>query len=43
MRLTESWNILWNKFPGFHDLMLGIYKDLALIRSIARQVRQLCT
>ncbi|KAJ6583123.1 hypothetical protein DFH09DRAFT_1309359 [Mycena vulgaris] len=30
-RLTESWTIVWQKFPGFHDLMLGIHQDLPLM------------
>ncbi|KAJ7117672.1 hypothetical protein C8R44DRAFT_791242 [Mycena epipterygia] len=37
-RLTESWSILWQKFPGFHELMLTIHKELLLIQTIARQM-----
>ncbi|KAJ7468987.1 hypothetical protein FB451DRAFT_1255449 [Mycena latifolia] len=37
-RMSESWVILYQKFPGFHDLLLGIHKDLDLIESIARQI-----
>lgn len=42
-RLTESWLILWQKFAGFHELMLTIHNELPLIQTIARQVYFLLT
>jgi hypothetical protein len=37
-RLTKSWRIVHQKFPGFHKLMLKNHENLPLIQSVARQV-----
>ncbi|KAJ7097120.1 hypothetical protein B0H15DRAFT_797835 [Mycena belliarum] len=38
LRMSESWRIIYQKFPGFHDLMLSIHKDLPLIEDISNQM-----
>ncbi|KAJ7866940.1 hypothetical protein B0H14DRAFT_3861865 [Mycena olivaceomarginata] len=37
-RLTKSWRIVHQKFPGFHKLMLKNHENLPLIQSVARQM-----
>ncbi|KAJ6619260.1 hypothetical protein B0H10DRAFT_2433485 [Mycena sp. CBHHK59/15] len=37
-RLTESWTTLWQKFPGFHELMLSLSGDPRLRKSICREI-----
>ncbi|KAJ6613267.1 hypothetical protein B0H10DRAFT_2192073 [Mycena sp. CBHHK59/15] len=37
-RLTESWTTLWQKFPGFHELMLSLSGDPRLRKSICHEI-----
>ncbi|KAJ7674372.1 hypothetical protein B0H17DRAFT_1082188 [Mycena rosella] len=37
-RMSTSWVLLWQKFPGFHDTMLEIHKNHPLVESIAHRI-----
>ncbi|KAJ7937749.1 hypothetical protein B0H13DRAFT_2302578 [Mycena leptocephala] len=39
-RLYDGWKVLYQKFPGFHELMLKNYKNLELIQSVCREMNK---